>query len=161
MEGLLYVSHAKGQVMEASISLYIHSYLILFLPVSPFQLLCFPLLLWNNCTNERLYGHVPGGNHVIWSAQCDCGYRTTNFVPDVLYSHTNEKCVFLSFILKAQLFLPQIENIRVVTSQKQAWNLNVIANRCANLFCWFTVLLIWVKQMFFSVKLVSSTNKYF
>lgn len=36
VEGLLYVSHAKGQVMEASISLYIHSYLIPFLPVSPF-----------------------------------------------------------------------------------------------------------------------------
>lgn len=69
VEGLLYVSHAKGQVMEASTSLYIHSSLILFLPVSPFELFCFCVLMWNNCTMK---GNILGCNNIITSARCDC-----------------------------------------------------------------------------------------
>lgn len=55
VEGLLCVSHAKGQMMEASTSLSFHCYLMLVLPVFPFELFCFPELLGNNCTNEGLY----------------------------------------------------------------------------------------------------------
>lgn len=55
VEGLLWVSHAKGQMMEASTSLSFHCYLMLVLLVFPFELFCFPGLLGNNCTNEGQY----------------------------------------------------------------------------------------------------------